>query len=136
MWLPPQRWLLALDKIEECCGYTMNGLTFVKTAKSVVASRPTADVASGQYQPQHLVQHLKFGQVVVVVQDIPVATAVLSQSAVPAEIMPLELWQFAQVGPIQCVQAAHGLAIGHIPVTQVWAVCLTSTDVTSVISVQ
>jgi hypothetical protein len=77
------------------------------------------DAASGQYRPQYLVQHLKFGQVVVAVQDIPVATAVLSQSAAQVAIMPLERWQFAQVGPTQCVQAAHGRVIGHIPATQV-----------------
>jgi hypothetical protein len=68
----------------------MNGLTFVKTAKSVVANRPMVDVVSGQYRPQYPVQHLKFGQVVVVVQDIPVATAARSQLAAQVEIMPLE----------------------------------------------
>jgi hypothetical protein len=34
---------------------------------------------------------LKFGQVVVGAQDTPVATAALSQSVVPVEIMLLEL---------------------------------------------
>jgi hypothetical protein len=48
------------------------------------------DVVSGQYRPQYLVQHLKFGQVAAVAQDIPVATAVLSQLVVQVEIMPLE----------------------------------------------
>jgi hypothetical protein len=78
---------------------------------------------------------LKFGQVVVVVQDTPVATAALSQLEEQVEIMQLKLYQCAQVGPIQCVLAAHGLVTGHIPVTQVWAVYLTSTDVISAISV-
>jgi uncharacterized protein YaiI (UPF0178 family) len=45
------------------------------------------DVVSGQYRPQYLVQHLKFGQVVAVAQDIPVATAVLSQSAAQVATM-------------------------------------------------
>jgi hypothetical protein len=46
-----------------------------------------ANAANGQYQLQCRVQHLKFGQVVAVEQDIPVATAALSQSVALAETM-------------------------------------------------
>jgi hypothetical protein len=65
---------------------------------------------------------LKFGQVAVVVQGIPVATAVLSQLVVQVVITLHELWQQLPVKHIRCVQVDHGLAIGHIPAMQVWAV--------------
>jgi hypothetical protein len=65
---------------------------------------------------------LKFGQVVAVVQDIPVATAVLSQLVVQVAIMLHELWLQPLVSNILCVLAAHGLVIGHIPAMQAWVV--------------
>ena len=122
MWLPPQRWLLAPDRTEECCGFITNELWHVLTVNRAVVNKLTANAVNGQYQPQYHVQRLKYGQVVAVVQDIPVATAAHSQLAVPAEIMQLEQSQFAQLGLIQCALAAHGPAIGHIPVMHLKAV--------------
>jgi hypothetical protein len=110
---------LALVRTEEYCGFITNELWHVLTVKLVVANKPTASVVNGQYRLQYHVQRLKFGQVVAVVQDIPAVTAALSQLAVQVATMQLELLQFVQVGPTQCVQAAHGLAIGHIPVMPV-----------------
>jgi hypothetical protein len=65
---------------------------------------------------------LKYGQAVVVVQGIPVATAVLSQLVVQVATMLHELWPQLLVSNILYAPAAHGLVIGHIPAMQVWAV--------------
>ena len=126
---PPQRWLLALDKTEECCGFITNEPWHVLTVKLVVVNKPTASVVNGQYRPQHHVQRLKYGQVAAAEQGIPVATAALSRLAVQVATMQLKLLQFVQDGPTQCAQADHGLAIGHIPVTQVWDAYRMSTAV-------
>jgi hypothetical protein len=76
---------------------------------------------------------LKFGQVVVVVQDIPVATAARSQLVAQVATMPLEQLPFNPVGPIQFVLVVHGLVTGHIPAMQAWAVDHMLTDVISAI---
>lgn len=68
-------------------------------------------------------------------QDIPVATAVLSQLAVPAATMLLEQLTFSLVGLTQFAQADHGLVIGRILVMRVWDVGLTLTAVISATSV-
>jgi hypothetical protein len=65
---------------------------------------------------------LKYGQVAVVVQDIPVATAALSQLVVQAETTLHVLYQQLLDNNIPCVQAVHGLVTGHIPAMQAWAV--------------
>jgi hypothetical protein len=91
MWLPPQRWLLALDRTEECCGFITNEPWHALTVNRAVVNKPTANAVNGQYQPQYHVQRLKYGQVVAVEQDIPVATAAHSQLAVQVATMQLEL---------------------------------------------
>jgi hypothetical protein len=60
------------------------------TVNRAVANRPTADAACLLYLQKLLESHLNFGQAVVVVQDKPVATAVLLPSAAWAAAMPLE----------------------------------------------
>jgi hypothetical protein len=122
MRLPPQRWLLALDRTEEYCGFITNEPWHVLTVNKVVVNKPMANAVNGQYRLQYHVQRLKFGQVVAAVQDIPVATAVRSQLVAQVATMQLELLQFAQLGLIQCALAAHGPVTGHIPVMQLKAV--------------
>jgi hypothetical protein len=65
---------------------------------------------------------LKFGQVVVAEQGIPVVTAAHFQSAEQVATMVLELLRYNRDGNTLCVQADLGLAIGHILAVQVWAV--------------
>jgi hypothetical protein len=88
---PPQRWLLALDKTEECCGFITNEPWHVLTVKLVVVNKPTVSVVNGQYRLQYHVQRLKYGPAVAAEQGIPVATAALSRLAVRVATMQLEL---------------------------------------------
>ena len=62
-------------------------------------------------------------------QVIPVATAVLSQSAVQAATTLLEQSTFNQVGLTAFALADLGLATGRIPAPQVWDVYLILTAV-------